>query len=85
MARSVIAADQQIDREYRAIQKQLKQEILREPERVNTLLRLVNTARNLERIADHAVKIAESVIYLEQGDILRHRPTGGEPAAPSAR
>ena len=25
-------------------------------------------------IADHAAKIAESVIYLKQGEILRHRP-----------
>jgi phosphate transport system protein len=85
LARSVIAADQQIDRDYRAVQKQLKQEIVRQPERVNTLLRLLNTARNLERIGDHAVKIAESVIYLEQGDILRHRPAGGEAPAPAAR
>jgi phosphate transport system protein len=74
LARSVIAADQQIDRDYRAVQKQLKQGILQSPGRINTLLRLVNTARNLERIADHAVKIAESVIYLEQGDILCHQP-----------
>jgi phosphate transport system protein len=85
LARSVIAADQQIDRDYRAVQKQLKQEIALNPERINTLLRLLNTARNLERIADHATKIAESVIYLEQGDILRHRPAGGEAAAPAAR
>ena len=72
-AQVVIAADQQIDRDYRAVQKQLKQEIVREPDRVNTWLRLVNTARNLERIADHAAKIAESVIYLKEGEILRHR------------
>jgi phosphate transport system protein len=85
LARSVIAADQRIDRDYRAVQKQLKQEIAVSPERINTLLRLVNTARNLERIADHAVRIAESVIYLEQGDILRHQPAGGEAAAPAAR
>jgi phosphate transport system protein len=85
LARSVIDADQRIDRDYRAVQKQLKQEIVVSPQRINTLLRLVNTARNLERIADHAVKIAESVIYLEHGDILRHRPAGGEAAAPSAR
>ncbi len=74
LAQSVIAADQRIDRDYRAIQKQLKQEIARCPERVHTLLRLVNTSRNLERIADHATNIAESVIYLKQGEILRHRP-----------
>jgi phosphate transport system protein len=80
-ARSVIAADQRIDRDYRALQKQLKQEIAVSPQRLNTLLRLVNTARNLERIADHAAKIAESVVYLQQGDILRHRPAGGEATA----
>ena len=33
LAQSVIAADQRIDRDYRAIQKQLKQEIARSPER----------------------------------------------------
>lgn len=85
LARSVIGTDQRIDRDYRALQKQLKQEIVLGPERVNTLLRLVNTARNLERIADQAVKIAESVIYLEQGDILRHRSAGGEAGAPAVR
>jgi phosphate transport system protein len=78
-ARAVIAADQKVDRDYRAVQKLLKAEIIRDPERIDTWLRLVNTARNLERIADHAAKIAESVIYLKQGEILRHRPSN--PAA----
>jgi phosphate transport system protein len=73
-AQAVIAADHQVDLNYRAIQKQLKFEIIRNPERINTWLRLVNTARNLERIADHAAKIAESVIYLKEGEVLRHRP-----------
>ena len=47
--------------------------MIRKPERINTWLRLVNTARNLERIADHAAKIAESVVYLKEGEILRHQ------------
>ena len=73
-AQIVIAADRQVDLDYRAVQRQLKIEIVRNPERINTWLRLVNTARNLERIANHAAKIAESVIYLKEGDILRHQP-----------
>jgi phosphate transport system protein len=73
-AQTVIAADCRIDLDYRAVQKQLKTELISDPERVSTWLRLVNTARNLERIADHAVKIAESVIYLKEGEILRSRP-----------
>jgi phosphate transport system protein len=74
-AQAVIAADHGIDRNYRGVQKLLKAEMVRSPERIDTWLRLVNTARNLERIADHAAKIAESVIYLEEGEILRHRIT----------
>ncbi len=73
LARAVIDADHRVDRDYRAVQKQLKQEIVLAPQRAEALLRLVNTARNLERIADHAVKIAEAVIYLEQGDSSRFR------------
>ena len=72
-AHAVIAADGQVDVDYRSVQKQLKIEIVRNPERINTWLRLVNTARNLERIADHAAKIAESVVYLKEGEILRHQ------------
>ncbi len=78
-AQAVIAADHQVDLDYRAVQKQLKFEIVRNPERINTWLRLVNTARNLERIADHATKIAESVIYLKEGGVLRHRPAQPSP------
>ncbi len=51
---------------------ELKGEIRRDPERLNHWLRLINTARNLERIADHATSIAEAVVYLKEGDIVRH-------------
>ena len=72
LAKAVITADRQIDLDYRDVQKQLKIEIVRNPERINTWLRLVNTARNLERVADHAAKIAESVIYLKEGEFTQH-------------
>jgi len=73
-AKAVIAADQQVDWDYRAVRNELKEEIIRDPDRLDTWLRLINTARNFERIADHASKIAEAVIYLKEGAILRHRP-----------
>jgi len=73
-AQSVMAAEKRIDRHYRSVLKLLKQEMVQQPQRINTWLRLVNTARNIERIADHASKIAEAVIYLKEGEILRHRP-----------
>jgi phosphate transport system protein len=72
LARAVIAGDSRVDGRYRAVLAQLKNEIRRSPERLNTWLRLINTARNLERIADHATSIAEAVVYLKDGDIVRH-------------
>jgi phosphate transport system protein len=72
LARAVIAGDSRVDRRYRAVLAELKDEIRRDPDRLNTWLRLINTARNLERIADHATNIAESVIYLKEGEIIRH-------------
>ena len=72
LARTVVAGDGKIDRHYRVVLKVLKDEIRRDPDRLNTWLRLINTARNLERIADHAAAIAEAVVYLKEGDIVRH-------------
>jgi len=81
-ARAVIVADRNVDRLRRAVLKELKQSIRQEPERVNTWLRLINIARNLERVADHATNIAEAVVYLKEGDIIRR--VGGRPVAESA-
>jgi phosphate transport system protein len=72
LARVVIAGDSRVDGRYRAVLAGLKDEIRRDPERLDTWLRLINTARNLERIADHATSIAEAVVYLKEGDIVRH-------------
>ena len=33
----------------------------------------MSTARNLERIADHATGIAQAVVYLQEGNIIRHK------------
>lgn len=71
-ARGVISADRGIDRHRRLVQKELKDAIRRDPDRINTWLRLINTSRNLERIADHATNIAETVVYLKEGRIIRH-------------
>ena len=37
-------------------------------------LSLFSATRHLERIADHATNIAEDVVYLVEGEIIRHRP-----------
>ena len=70
--RGIIVGDREVSHIRRVLLRQLKQAIRRDPERVNAWLRPINTARNLERIADHAASIAEAVIYMREGDIVRH-------------
>jgi phosphate transport system protein len=72
LARAVIVGDARVDRQYRAVLKELKGEIRRDPDRFNTWFRFINTARNLERTADHATNVAEAVVYLKEGQIIRH-------------
>jgi phosphate transport system protein len=73
IAHKVCKADAEIDDMNRGVVQHVKSEIIRNPERVNEYLLLLSVARNLERIADHATNIAEDVIYMINGDIVRHR------------
>ena len=42
-------------------------------------LSYLSVGRHLERIADYATNIAEDIIYLVEGEIVRHKPTLPEP------
>jgi len=72
VARAVIAGDSAIDVQYRALRKEFKTGLSQHPEQLDAWLELMNTARNLERIADHAAGIAQTVVYLQEGVIIRH-------------
>ena len=54
---------------YRTIFKVIKEK----PEHAEYLINMQQVAHHLERVADHATNIAEQVIYLTQGVIVRHR------------
>ncbi|QEH33186.1 hypothetical protein OJF2_16830 [Aquisphaera giovannonii] len=71
-AREIIVGDKAIDAQYRSIRKQLKFQIAEEPQKLDPILILMNTARNLERVADHASGIAMTIVYLKEGTIIRH-------------
>ena len=45
-------------------------------EDINAYLDLLSVGKNLERIADHATNIAEDVVFLATGQIIRHRAAG---------
>jgi phosphate transport system protein len=71
LARRVIEADRAVDRNRLAVVAEIKRALTDKPDRVNTWLRLINSARNLERAADHATNIAEAVVSMKEGAIIR--------------
>jgi phosphate transport system protein len=72
LAESVCARDDEVDRMKHDNRVGLEESIRRDPGRVEPLLRLMAVSRNLERIADCATNIAEDVIYMVEGRIVRH-------------
>jgi len=76
LARGVCAADDEVDAINREMYGQVQEGIRKQPERTGCLIRLLEVSRNLERIADHATNIAEDVVYMSDGEIIRHRAEG---------
>ncbi|MGO9599283.1 MAG: phosphate signaling complex protein PhoU [Isosphaeraceae bacterium] len=71
LARVVIAGDTAIDQQYQALRRQCKASLAQQPGQVEAWLLLLNLARRLERIGDHAAAIAQTVVYLREGTIAR--------------
>ncbi|MDD8013968.1 MAG: phosphate signaling complex protein PhoU [Acidobacteriota bacterium] len=73
LAHRVRNSDDAIDEMVHAQFTQLKDEIRKYPEQTDQLVEYLRVCRHLERIADHATNIAEDVIYMIEGSIVRHR------------
>jgi phosphate transport system protein len=72
LAQDVCGRDNEVDQMKREIRLKAEDMIQKLPERTAAILTLTAVSRNLERIADHATNIAEDVIYLVDGRIIRH-------------
>jgi phosphate transport system protein len=68
----VLTMDDEVDMIHREIYDLVKGVIREKPDRVGYLINLFQISRHLERIGDHATNIAEEVIYLVEGEIVRH-------------
>ncbi len=73
LARQVREEDDAVDAARQQIRKKVLQGIKEHPENVETLLRINSVSKHIERIADMATNVAEDVIYMVEGDIVRHR------------
>ncbi len=73
LAHEVCIADDEVDAMNREAYMMVQDGIRSHPEQMEALIHLLSVSRHLERIADHATNIAEDVIYMCQGEIVRHR------------
>jgi len=75
LARQVREEDDAVDEARQRIRRRIIAGIKADPDKVESLLRVNSVSKHIERIADMATNIAEDVIYMVQGDIVRHRAT----------
>jgi phosphate transport system protein len=71
-ARHVLLADDEVDDINRKMYQRIAAAVKDSPGKTEILLSYLSASRHLERIADYATNIAEDVIYLTQGEIVRH-------------
>jgi phosphate transport system protein len=74
-ARAVIPRDKQIDSLNKQLHRKLASYMVESPATITRCLNLMTISKSLERIGDHATNIAEEVVYLHEGEDIRHDPT----------
>ncbi|MDF1525708.1 MAG: phosphate signaling complex protein PhoU [bacterium] len=72
LAVKVIKMDDEVDEMNREAFKVIYETIRKIPDRAEALIHTLSATRHLERIGDHATNIAEDVVYLVEGEIIRH-------------
>lgn len=72
LAQKTCAEDDRVDELHRATFEHVMARMAESPEAIPRLVQQLSVSRYLERIADHVTNIAEDVIYLVEGRIVRH-------------
>ncbi len=72
LAHQVIARDQEVDDMNRAMFVALQARMKEDPEVISLAIHFLSASRHLERIGDHATNIAEDVVFLVEGTVIRH-------------
>jgi len=72
LAFKVLTMDDEVDRLHGANYDQVKEAIRQRPEHVGFWINFLQISRHLERIGDHATNVAEEVVYMIEGEIVRH-------------
>lgn len=73
LAHQVRQDDDELDAMRRTIHEKIRSAIREQPQQTETLMKLYSIAKHLERLGDMATNVAEDVIYMVEGDIVRHQ------------
>jgi len=77
-AKEVRRMDDAVDSAHRTIWSELQDKMVADPAVAKRANHVLSAAYQLERIADHATNIAEDIIFLVEGQIVRHGPVTHE-------
>ena len=69
---NVVMMDDEVDAIKEQAYDRVKRAMREHPDKIGYLINLFLISRHLERLADHTTNIAEEVIYLIEGEIVRH-------------
>lgn len=72
LAMDVIMRDDEVDDLNEMVLKELMFIMTQDPSTVSRAMKISYVSKYLERIADHATNVAEMVIYMVDGRIIRH-------------
>ena len=72
LARQVCGKDAEVDALKEQIFRELLTFMMEDPRTIPRAIRVILISRFLERVADHATNIAEMVVYLIEGKMVRH-------------
>lgn len=72
LAAKVLAEDDFVDDLYKQIVRELLSFMTEDPQTITRAMKVMFIAKYLERIGDHATNIAEVVIFMVKGKVVRH-------------
>jgi phosphate transport system protein len=73
IAWEVIAMDDDLDRRMESVFRILLSHMIENPQTISRALRLTFIAKYFERIGDQATNIAEQVVYMSEGRVIKHK------------
>jgi phosphate transport system protein len=73
MARNVIRMDKRVDEINAMTYKEVQRIIFEDVKRTEAALNLLSCSRHMERIADLSTNIAEDVLFMVEGKVMRHK------------